>query len=177
MLAYAGYNRLPRERVNLTALVEETADLLRHAVGAKADLQLALDRALPPVAADPAQLRQVLLNLVTNAAEALQGRSGTVLVRTQQVEADRERLRSPFCQEELPEGLYVLFQVADNGCGMDELTVGRIFDPFFTTKFQGRGLGLAAVLGIIRGHRGVIQVHSLPSRGTTVEVLLPAVPQ
>lgn len=177
MLAYAGYNRFTRERVNLSALVEETAGLLRHAVGTKADLQLALSPTLPLVEADPAQLRQVLLNLVTNAVEALQGRSGTVLVRTQSVEADRQRLQSPFCQEELPEGPYVLLQVADNGCGMDEVTAARIFDPFFTTKFQGRGLGLAAVLGIVRSHRGVIQVHSRPSRGTTVEALLPVAPQ
>jgi CheY-like chemotaxis protein len=113
------------------------------------------------------------MNLITNASEALEDNIGAIRIATGVRQADADYLRSPFCPDELPAGSYAFVEVEDNGCGMNEATLPRIFDPFFTTKFTGRGLGLAAVLGIVRGHRGVIKVKSAPGHGTLFEVLLP----
>jgi CheY-like chemotaxis protein len=119
------------------------------------------------------QIRQVVMNLITNAAEAIDG-EGVVSVTTRLVEADAALLARYRFAEGLDEGPYVSLTVADDGCGMDDATLARIFDPFFTTKFTGRGLGLAAVLGIVRGHGGALRVVSRPGEGSTFEVLLPA---
>ncbi len=173
MLAYAGKTRLVREAVDLSALVREMAELLAPAVSKKASLRLALAPGLPAVEADPAQLRQVVMNLITNASEALEDRPGTILLRTRRVDADRAALQSPYGEADLPEGPYVLLEVVDTGCGMTAETLANLFDPFFTTKFQGRGLGLAAVLGIARGHKGVIKVDSRLGHGSTFQLLLP----
>src|SRR5262249_43170922 len=120
------------------------------------------------------QLRQVVMNLLINASEALKDRPGTIDLRARLVRADREALRSPLSREEPPEGDYVVLEVTDSGCGMTPEVRARVFDPFFTTKFQGRGLGLATVLGIVRSHGGVVKLDSAPGRGTTFEVLLPS---
>ncbi|MCX5768789.1 MAG: response regulator, partial [Candidatus Hydrogenedentes bacterium] len=117
---------------------------------------------------------QVFMNLITNASEALGDKNGDITVTTGAMECNREYLRETYLDEELPEGLYVYCEVSDTGCGMDAKTRPRIFDPFFTTKFTGRGLGLAAVLGIVRGHRGAIRVYSEPGRGTKFKILFPA---
>jgi len=126
------------------------------------------------VEADVTQLRQIILNLVVNASEALGGGSGTITVATGSMHCDQQYLTSVYLDQNLTEGRYAFLEVTDTGCGMDEDTRKRIFDPFFTTKFAGRGLGLAATLGIVRGHRGAIKVYSEPGAGTTVKVLLPA---
>ena len=115
------------------------------------------------------------MNLVTNASEAIDDRSGVILVTTGLMYCDREYLREVYLDEGLPEGNYVFLEVADSGKGFDTQTRSRLFDPFFTTKFTGRGLGLAAVLGIVRGHKGAIKVYSEIGKGSTFKVLLPAV--
>ncbi|RME84870.1 MAG: response regulator, partial [Zetaproteobacteria bacterium] len=129
---------------------------------------------LPPIYADPAQLRQVVMNLVINASEAIGEKSGAITIRTGVMHADEAYLRTTFVPEEkIKPGRYVFLEVSDTGSGMDAATMARIFEPFFTTKFTGRGLGLSAVLGIVRAHHGAIKVYSEPGKGTTVKVLFP----
>ncbi len=173
MLAYAGTGPLLLEPVDLSKLVREMAQLLESAISSEAVLVYRLESGLPAVEADATQLSQVVMNLITNAAEAVGDGPGRIVVQTSRVEIDGGASRSVI-GEAIPPGPYVFAEVADDGCGMDEDTRGRIFDPFFTTKFTGRGLGLAAVLGIVRGHRGAIEVESAPLRGTRVRVLLPS---
>ena len=176
MLAYSGKGRFAVESLDLSRLVEEMAHLLEVSISKKVALKydIAADRL--PIEADPTQLRQVVMNLVTNAAEALGDRGGSVAIRTGVMTADRNYLSGTYWDEELSEGDYAYLEVADTGCGMDRSTLERIFDPFFSTKFTGRGLGLAAVLGIVRGHRGAVKIDSQPGRGTTFRVLLPTSP-
>ncbi len=176
MLAYSGKGRFVVEPIDLSRLVEEMGHLLETVVSKRAILRYDLRRGLPPVEADATQVRQVVMNLIVNASDAIGERSGVVTVHTGAVEADRAYLRGAFLAEDLAEGTYVCLEVSDTGCGMDAETRGRIFDPFFTTKAAGRGLGLAAVLGIVRGHRGTLKVYSEPGRGTTFKVLLPTSP-
>jgi len=174
MLAYAGKGRFVIESLNLSRLVKETADLLEVSLQRKAILKLELADGLPAFKGDATQVRQILMNLVLNASEALGDRGGVIVVRTGCVQVTRDYLARAKFNEQAPEGKYVLVDVSDNGCGMDTATQAKIFDPFFTTKFTGRGLGLAAVLGIVRGHKGIIQVYSEPGRGTTFKVFFPA---
>jgi CheY-like chemotaxis protein len=155
--------------VDLSDIVADLRDLLEVAVSRKVALCYDLAGHLSATEADPSQLRQVVMNLVTNASEAIEG-GGTITVRTRTLKLD-EDVEGP--AGPAPRGWYVCLEVADTGCGMAPDTLCRIFDPFFTTKFTGRGLGLAAVLGIVRGHRGAILVKSEPGRGTTFQVLLP----
>src|SRR5262249_47880982 len=130
---------------------------------------------LPTIEADPTQVRQVVMNLITNASDALHDRSGVIVLRTGVRYADRAFLTGTFVPpEDLKEGYYVFLEVSDTRCGMEAATIERLFDPFFTTKFFGRGLGLAAVLGIVRGHQGTIKIQSEPQRGTTFQILFPA---
>ncbi len=174
MLAYSGRGRFVVEPTDLNRLVREMVHLLEASITKKARLVLDLLEHLPPVTADANQLRQVVMNLITNASESLGEGSGTIRVATARVEVTASELASEYLDGELPPGLYVRLEVADTGCGMDGVTRARLFDPFYTTKFTGRGLGLAAVLGIVRGHRGTIHVESAPGHGTTMRVLLPA---
>ena len=124
--------------------------------------------------ADLTQIRQIILNLVINASDAIGDRSGVVAVSTGVMDCDRAYLRETWLDEKLPDGQYVFLEVADTGCGIDPMTIKRIFEPFFSTKFTGRGLGMAAVLGIVRGHKGAIKVYSEIGKGTTFKLLLPA---
>ena len=174
LLAYAGRRRVSAEAVDLSELVREMADLVRAAVTNKADLKLDLASGLPLVEGDAAQLTQVVLNLIVNASEALSEGAGAIVVSTGSRHCQRQALTSPYLHEDLPEGEYVLLRVCDSGVGMSEETRARLFDPFFTTKFTGRGLGLSAVVGIVRQHRGTIQVESQEGRGSTFTVLFPA---
>ena len=177
MLAYAGKGRFVIEPLNLSRLVKETGELLEVSLGRKATLRLDLARDLPAFRGDATQVRQILMNLVLNASEALGEKGGIITVRTKVMNASREYLARAKFHEQTTEGRFVYVEVSDNGCGMDAATQAKIFDPFFTTKFTGRGLGLAAVLGIVRGHKGAIQVYSEPGRGTTFKVLFPALDQ
>jgi signal transduction histidine kinase len=174
LLAYAGKGQFVVGPVNLSLLVEEMANLLATAVSKNARLDLQLEGTIPPVEADATQLRQVVMNLITNASEAIGTASGTITVRTGVMDADRPWLADAQLGAGLPEGPYAYVEVQDDGHGMHPATQARIFDPFFTTKFTGRGLGLAAVLGIVRAHHGAIRVASAPGRGTTIRIVFPA---
>jgi len=173
MLAYSGKGRLVAEKLDLSRLVEDTASLLEASMPKNVKLHLDLAESLPPVEADAAQIRQVVMNLITNASEAIGAADGVVRVATGVMDADRAYLDQAHAVEEIPEGRYVYAEIADTGCGMDEQTLSRLFDPFFSTKFAGRGLGLAAALGIVRGHHGAIRVRSTPGEGSTFRILLP----
>ena len=174
LLAFAGKGKFQIGAANLSDLVRDTADLLRVSIPRRVTLDLHLAPDLSPILADATQIRQVVMNLLTNASEAVGDPPGTITLVTGSVHADRQYLAGAFVDEDLPEGDYVFLDVSDTGCGMDAETQAKIFDPFFSTKFSGRGLGLAAVLGIVRGHRGAIRVYSEPGHGTTVKVLFPA---
>ncbi|HEV3332684.1 MAG TPA: PAS domain S-box protein [Bryobacteraceae bacterium] len=175
MLAYSGRGTFVLEAVNITHLIESVVRLLESTISKKATLRLELASGLPAILADASQIRQVVMNLITNAAESLGDRTGTVQVTTGRERAELGQLPAISPGHVLPAGDYVCIEVRDTGCGMDDETLSKIFDPFFTTKFTGRGLGLAAVLGIIRGHHGSIQVESRPGTGTVFRVIFPAI--
>jgi PAS domain S-box-containing protein len=173
MLAYSGRSGVVLKPLDLSHLVEEVIDLLRASVSERCHLELDLaPRA--PAEGDTTQIRQVLLNLVTNASESLAGGSGRVTVRTGLAVLSAEDLEGAAGMESPRPGAYTLLEVSDDGQGMDAATRARVFEPFFTTKFSGRGLGLAAVLGIVRMHAGLVQIRSAVGRGSSVRVLLPA---
>jgi DNA-binding response OmpR family regulator len=174
LLAYSGKGRFVVEPVSLAELVTENQALLKMTIAANVHLKLDLDDAVPAIEADIAQMQQVVMNLLINAAEAIGGKPGEVFVSVREVSVDEREAQARFGTFDLRPGRYVCLLVADDGCGMDEETRAKIFDPFFTTKFTGRGLGLAAVQGIVRGHRGAILVDSTPGAGTTFQVLFPA---
>ncbi len=176
MLAYSGKGRFMVQPANLNDVIEEMVKLLRVSISKQAALQLNLAPQLPTISADTTQLRQVVMNLITNASDALGERAGTITVSTGAMGVDGAALQHAQPIGDLPAGEYVFLEVADTGCGMDADTQARIFEPFFTTKFTGRGLGLAAVLGIMRGHQGAIQVHSVVGEGTTFRLLFPPQP-
>jgi two-component system CheB/CheR fusion protein len=171
LLAYAGKGRFYAERVDLSEVVMRTGRLIHQSIPPAVQIRMDLDRHLPLLLADPSQVQQVAMNLMINAAEAIGTEGGVVLVRTGQQTVTHEPLPDLYKGEKVAPGEYVFLEVRDNGSGMDESTVKRIFDPFFTTKFTGRGLGLAAVLGIIRQHKGAVQVHSVPGRGSSFKTL------
>lgn len=173
MLAYAGKGRFVIQNLDVTTLVDEITSLLHLSISKKVVLRFQLAPGLPPVSADATQIRQILMNLVINASDAIGDRSGIVSIVTGLVRADSAYLKSTHLSPELKEGDYIFIEVSDNGCGMSKETMARIFDPFFTTKFTGRGLGLAAVLGIIRSHNGALKVYSEEGRGSTFKLLLP----
>jgi two-component system cell cycle sensor histidine kinase/response regulator CckA len=175
LLAYAGKGRFVIEPVNLSGLVREISGLIHTSIPKSVYLRLDLREDLPLIQADTSQLQQLVMNLVINAAEAISPEGdGTVLVTTSVQHVDEQYALTTFDGSGLLPGTYVALEVHDTGCGMDEATLKRIFDPFFSTKFTGRGLGLAAVQGIVRGHKGAIKVYSNPGKGTTFKVLLPA---
>ena len=174
LLAYAGKGRFVVGAVDLSHLVRESVCLLQSSISKSAVLAYELAEPLPSVRADASQLRQIVMNLVINASEALEGKAGVIRIQTGRLFADRNYLDHTLGVPELPVGEYVFLEVGDNGCGIPPDKLKRIFEPFFSTKFTGRGLGLAAVLGIIRGHRGGVKVYSEVGKGTTFKVLLPA---
>jgi PAS domain S-box-containing protein len=174
MLAYSGKGRFVIESLDLNMLLEEMLHMLEVSISKKAVLRLNLHKPLPSVEADATQMRQIVMNLVINASEAIGERSGVIALTTGCMECDRSYLKDVWLDEKLTDGLYVYVEIADTGCGMDRDTLAKLFDPFFTTKFTGRGLGMAAVLGIVRGHKGAIKVYSEPGKGTTFKMLLPA---
>ena len=174
MLAYVGKGQSELKRVELPALVEEMTHLLKTSISKKAILNLNFEQGLPPIQADANQIRQIVMNLIINASEAIGERGGVITVSMGARESDLEYLRKTCLKNDLPAGLYVYLEVSDTGCGMDEETQQRIFVPFFTTKFTGRGLGLAAALGMVRTHNGALRLQSAPGKGTTFTVLFPA---
>jgi signal transduction histidine kinase len=173
MLAYAGGGKLWVGRVQLSQLVSEIAESLAEAVGDGVAIRYRLDRDLAPVDADPDQMTALIGNLLRNASEAIRPRAGEIEIETGTLSASRAFLDASHGTRELGEGSYVFLRVRDSGCGMDARTRARLFEPFFTTKFVGRGMGMAAVLGIVRGHGGGIRVETEPGDGTAVTVFFP----
>ena len=174
MLAYSGKGHFIIQECDFSNLVEEMIDLLLVSIDKNVVIKYELAENLPTIEADIAQIHQVIMNLITNANEAIHGKSGVITISTGWLHADHNYLKNVICEEHLDEGDYVYLEVSDNGCGMDKKTIQKIFDPFFTTKFTGRGLGMSALHGIIRGHRGAIKIYSELGRGTTFKILLPA---
>jgi CheY-like chemotaxis protein len=173
MLAYSGKAQFVVRPLSLGRLVEETARLLHLSINKKARLTLDIAPSLPPVLGDATQLRQIVMNLVLNASEALGPHPGEIAMAIRRVTVDRTLLERLHSSGDYAGGDSIELTVRDSGCGMNPDTLARIFDPFFTTKFTGRGLGLSAVLGIVRGHRGALDVTSSPGVGTTFTILLP----
>ncbi|MDA2938658.1 PAS domain S-box protein, partial [Acidobacteria bacterium AH-259-A15] len=175
LLAYAGKGQFVMEPIELHQVVEEMGHLLKISISKKAVLKYNFADSIPAIKADATEIGQVIMNLIFNASEAIGNKSGVITISVGAMQCDAAYLKGTWLAEPLPEGSYVYIEVSDTGSGMDSETVERIFDPFFTTKFAGRGLGLAGVLGIVRGHQGAIKVYSEPGKGTTFKVLFPAV--
>ena len=174
MLAYAGKGTFVLEPVDLNVVIREMGRLLDVSISKNAVLRYELADSLPAVQVDASQIRQVVMNLIVNASEAIGEQRGIVSITTGPLYCDEQYLADLLLEEELPAGHYVYLEVADNGHGMTEDVMEKIFDPFFSTKFTGRGLGLSAVLGIARSHHGAIKVYSEPGKGSSFRVLLPA---
>jgi two-component system cell cycle sensor histidine kinase/response regulator CckA len=175
MLAYSGKGQFVVRLLDLREVVRETAALVESAISKNVSIRYEFAEDVPAVRADVAQMRQLVMNLITNASDAIGDNQGEIVVRIGAHEMRAAELASYSLSEELPETTYVSFEVSDTGAGMDAETLAKIFDPFFTTKFSGHGLGLAAALGIVRGHRGAIKVSSEPGKGSCFSLLLPAV--
>ena len=174
MLANTGADTLRTDRVDLSQLVDELAHLVGDGAPDTVKIRYELRKGLPSVEGDATQIGQVITNLVTNALEALGPGGAVVAIRTGELELAQVLPSHVPGLGELRPGHYVFLEVEDSGCGMTPETLARIFDPFFTTKFTGRGLGLAAVLGIVRGHEGGIEIDSRAGEGTRFRVLFPA---
>jgi len=175
MLAYSGGGRVVAERVELNTLVTEMVDLLGASVARHCTLVYHSPGPLPLVETDPTQIRQVVLNLIVNAAEAVD-EAGVITVETGREVLDRDMLKQMTYGSDMAPGAYVFLDVVDNGVGMSEHTLARMFDPFFSTKDTGRGLGMAAVRGIIRSHRAALRVTSKEGQGTRFRVWFPLGP-
>ena len=178
MLVYSGKGQASSQTLSLNALVTELITLLKSSLlKQKTTLEIRFGDDLPQLQADINQMRQVIMNIVVNASEAIGENSGLICLTTGQMQADLEYLsqseRWLGPGQSLAPGAYVFLEVSDNGCGMNEETQSRIFDPFYTTKFTGRGLGLSAVQGIVRGHKGALHIESQAGLGTTFRVLFP----
>ncbi len=175
MLAYSGKGSFVIEQIDINDLIMEMNHILEISISKNAFMSLNLARNLPLFEGDGTQISQIIMNLIINASEAIGEASGEIAVTTGSVYCEQSYLSKIWPYDKLEDGYYVFFEIADNGCGMDQDTLSKIFDPFFSTKFTGRGLGLAAVLGIVRGHHGAIDIFSEPGKGTKFKVLLPAV--
>jgi signal transduction histidine kinase/CheY-like chemotaxis protein len=175
LLAYAGKGRLIVRPVDLAGLVHEMRTLLGTAITKRATLEIDAEFDRAWVQADATQLRQIIINLITNASDALLGETGRISLCADVRDMSAGALASSHGQASLPPGKYAVLEVTDTGRGMSADTVQRVFDPFFTTKDTGHGLGLSATLGIIRAHGGIIQVESAPKKGCTMRVVLPLV--
>ncbi len=173
MLAYAGKGQFVVEAVDLTALVRETSVLIQGSIPKKIALHYALASGIPTVEADPSQIQQVFMNLVLNAAEAIGAEPGAVFIATGEENVTAGCVRDELEVWPIEAGPHVFLEVRDTGCGMDAGTKARLYDPFFTTKFQGRGLGLAAVAGIVRSLKGAIKLTTAPGAGSTFRALFP----
>ena len=173
LLAYSGQGRYTVQRLDLNQLVRETAELIHVSISRKISVQLQLSPQPVPIEADPSQIRQIVLNLLINAAEAIGEQAGVIRLRTSAVHATAEEMRDAILPQNHPGCDYAQLEISDTGCGITPENLKKIFDPFFTTKFTGRGLGLSAVLGIVRANEGALKVHSQVGEGTSFKLLLP----
>jgi len=177
MLAYAGKGSYELEVLDINEMVRSMGKLIRASVGDNIVMKIKLDPRLPGVEGDLAQIQQLVLNFIVNSADAIGSETGEIKLSSGTRYMQREVLDKLYHGAELPEGEYVVIEVRDNGIGMDASTQAKIFDPFFTTKVTGSGLGLSAVLGIVQGHHGAIQLFSTPGKGTAFRVYLPSTDQ
>jgi len=173
MLSYSGRGKFQLQKTDINKVITETIEILQLSITKKAELLLNLSPKAPIVDADPSQMQQVVMNLIINASEAIDKDRGVIIVSTVLRDCDNTYLKTFISTAPLSPGHYCIVRVSDSGCGMSQSVREKIFDPFFTTKFQGRGLGMASVLGIIQGHKGGIKIESKPDDGTDIEVLLP----
>jgi two-component system cell cycle sensor histidine kinase/response regulator CckA len=173
MLAYSGRGEFVVEPINICELIKDMTGMLDVSISKRAVLKLNLGK-VPAIEADVSQIQQVIMNLIINAAEAIEGTNGIISVTTGSMQCDEGYLLETYLDKDIGPGNFVFMEISDNGCGMSPEVADRIFEPFFTTKFAGRGLGMAAVMGVVRGHKGTIKVYSEPGKGTTFKVLLPA---
>jgi signal transduction histidine kinase len=169
ILAYSGQGRFALERIDLAAHVRHCVTDIGSSIGTNIGLRIQMDSEIPLIKADPRQVEQVVTNVLINSIEAIGDAPGCINVSAQA----RSVRSNDFADDNVPAGHYVMFEVQDDGPGMDEVTKAKVFDPFFTTKFMGRGLGLAAVLGIVRGHGGAIRLNSRPGEGTVFQIFWP----
>lgn len=173
MLAYSGQGKIEVRFIDLNRIIRDMSQLLRISVDRKVHLSFDLVHSLPLIQGDVSQIRQVLMNLIINASEAIGNKEGSIWVSTGMVHGAKKLFRGTHVTGEPQERDYIFVSITDTGCGMDEETRAKLFDPFFTTKFTGRGLGLAAVLGIVRGHGGTLELTSKVGEGTTFTLLFP----
>ncbi|MBL9023190.1 MAG: response regulator [Myxococcales bacterium] len=174
LLAYAGKGSFVAVPLDLSELAREMVGMIEVIVPRTATLRLELARGLPSVVADRGEIQQVIMNLLTNAVDALGDRPGEVTIRTELQHLDEQTCALRFAEEALAAGDFVHLSVSDTGCGMSPDVKAKLFDPFFTTKQSGRGLGMSAVLGIVRAHRGAVRVESEPGRGTSFRLWFPS---
>ena len=174
MLAYVGKGFLAKKDLDLNELVRVNADMLKTTVGSAVSLELSLSQESPTILADEAQIQQVIMNLLTNAAESIEGQPSFIRLTTGIQNCDHASLADSLLDKKPEPGRYVFLEISDTGCGMGAETMKRLFDPFFTTKFTGRGLGMSAVMGIMKSHNGALFVQSAPGKGTTFRALFPA---
>ncbi|MFZ4620735.1 MAG: PAS domain S-box protein [Bacteroidota bacterium] len=176
LLAYSGRGKFVIDEIDLNMLVKENVQILGVSIPKTAKLLYELASPSLKFRGDISQIQQVIMNLIINAGEAMDPNPGTIIVRTGMIEIEQQNNEySKYTTAPLAPGSYVMLQVKDSGCGISEETLTRIFDPFFTTKFTGRGLGLAAVLGIIKGHKGGLRIESEVGKGTLFEIIFPLV--
>jgi PAS domain S-box-containing protein len=173
MLTYAGKGFIANKNLNLNNLIEANVEMLKTAASPSVSLKLSLSAEIPDIFADEAQVQQIVMNLITNGAESIDKLQGYVTITTGVTHCDQKYLSASLLDEKPEPGKFVHLEVRDNGCGMNEETIKRLFDPFFTTKFTGRGLGMSAVMGIIKSHNGALFVESKLGKGTTFRILFP----
>ena len=173
MLAYAGKARLSKTKINMVEKVEEIVCMLKVTLPQNTVIKPNLPAAVPLIEGDASQIGQVVMNLIINSSEAIGNEQGVVDVSLAGIKITAAKKIDDYNGKPIPPGEYICLEVSDNGCGMDDATRWRIFEPFFTTKFTGRGLGMSAVLGIIKSHAGALQLFSQPGKGTTFKVYLP----
>jgi CheY-like chemotaxis protein len=173
MLAYAGKASITKSQIHLEGLVDEMVNMTKSTIGQNVKITCDLASDLPSIIADASQIRQVTMNLIINAAEAIGESPGEVKISLAKKSIRGDQQEKDNLGAIIPTGRYVCLEVSDNGCGMDAEIRQRIFEPFYTTKFSGRGLGMSAVLGIIKSHNGALQLFSKPAKGTTFKVYLP----
>jgi PAS domain S-box-containing protein len=174
MLAYSGKGAFQMKKINLNDIVMENSELFRTVIPRNVSLNVATETELPDIEADPGQIQQVVMNLITNAAEAIGSRPGIISLNTGVVACDAAMISQSRLEEKPLPGEFVFVEVSDNGCGMEPETLSRLFEPFFTTKFTGRGLGMAATQGIVKTHKGAILLESEPDRGSSFKILFPS---
>ncbi len=173
MLAYAGKGTIIKKRLNLNELINESLGIMRSAATSAVTIEMSLSEELPHITADNSQIQQVILNMVTNAAESIEHLPGIIKISTGIIECENEQLSKSLLDEKPKPGNFIFLEIRDNGCGMSKETLQRIFEPFFTTKFTGHGLGMSAVMGIVRSHSGAMFVESTLGKGTTFKLLFP----